>query len=185
MKRAAVILLGGLILAGAALAEDLAPGVVLLAAIKRHMGDSIPLLRRLARTRQRARRGGGTVVGFDRIPLDTRRTGRADRETQMGQDMAPGPAGRGGVLCPRRSTGSAAGSPHHLEDALRDAKSRGASRQCPLYFPLGSFQSLVLKRPRIMRYRPGILGFWSSRRTRAILAKQRSSIEVISVSSVA
>jgi hypothetical protein len=78
MKRAAFILIAGLIPMGAALAEDLAPGVVLLAGVKRHMKeelDRLPNVSCVETVRREFQPAKGKMTPLDTIRLEVHTDG--------------------------------------------------------------------------------------------------------------
>ena len=88
MKRAAVVLLGGLILAGAALAEDLAPGVVLLAAIKHHMKEELgrlPNVSCVETVRREFQPAKGKMAPFDTVRLEVHTDGDKELYASPGE----------------------------------------------------------------------------------------------------
>lgn len=88
MKRGTVILLGGLIFAGAAFAEDLAPGVVLLAAIKRHMKeelDRLPNVSCVETVRREFQPAKGKMKPFDAVRLEVHTDGDKELYASPGE----------------------------------------------------------------------------------------------------
>jgi hypothetical protein len=88
MKRAAFVLMATLILAGAALAADLAPGVVLLAAIKRHMKeelDRLPNVSCVETVRREFRPAKGRMKPFDTVRLEVHTDGQKEFYASPGE----------------------------------------------------------------------------------------------------
>jgi hypothetical protein len=88
MKRAAFVLMATLLFAGAALAEDLAPGVVLLAAIKHHMKEELgrlPNVSCVETARREFQPAKGEMKPFDTVRLEVHTDGDKELYASPGE----------------------------------------------------------------------------------------------------